>query len=330
MENEIFNEGKSFYELALIVFVAVSLTFIFIISISADWYVGHSLSDSNLLAYYQLNETSGTNVKDDKGTHDGTAYGTIPRTAGQLFDGSYDFDGSADIIWINDSADFDGNNKMSFSMWVYGDSLTVSDAILTKYNNTAGQNTWYIQTANGGGDELEFYVMSSLADNGNAVTTTNANLANAHWYHIAFVYDGTLAAANRAKIFVDGVQKTTAITGTIPTSMTSGTAPVLIGREPSLGRAWNGKIDEVRIYDDALTLTEVQALYSCRAPDGGHNWHIISNCTVTTQNVNNALSLNLTNAGNLTMKTGTNATMAARVITAGRHALHTGSNFTIT
>ena len=75
------------------------------------------------------------------------------------------------------------------------------------------------------------------------------------WYHIA----GTYQANNNIKIYVNGVlEKTTSI------GVTRGTNPNNFSIGQSLifpGRFFNGTIDEVKIYNRALSAEEIEAEY---------------------------------------------------------------------
>jgi len=75
-----------------------------------------------------------------------------------------------------------------------------------------------------------------------------------HWHHIAGVYDGRTAT-----LYIDGRRDVSAGTsGRIATNSFN----VWIGSNSQRSeRAWNGRIDDVRIHSHALTAEEVRALY---------------------------------------------------------------------
>ena len=96
---------------------------------------------------------------------------------------------------------------------------------------------------------------------GNYVDTTDAPLAS-NWQYVSVVYDGSLAAASRLAIYVDGVKSATTVTGgTIPTSLTSATANLEIGQWEGLTRNFGGNIASVSLYTRALTVAEVLQNY---------------------------------------------------------------------
>jgi len=79
------------------------------------------------------------------------------------------------------------------------------------------------------------------------------------WYYVTGVYD---AAARTLDIYVNGVLDNGVLTGTIPASQIDAPVNAYVGKRTSLyggGYCFNGIIENVRIYDQALNQAEVQA-----------------------------------------------------------------------
>ena len=84
-----------------------------------------------------------------------------------------------------------------------------------------------------------------LGTNGTAAVATNA------WAHLAATYDGTTL-----RLWVNGVNVSSrAVTGAIASS----TMPLRIGGNSVWGEFFAGRIDEVRVYNRALTAPEIAA-----------------------------------------------------------------------
>jgi hypothetical protein len=78
-----------------------------------------------------------------------------------------------------------------------------------------------------------------------------AQLPTNTWTHLAATYDGTAQ-----RLYVNGVQVSTrAQTGQVSTS----TSPLRLGGNASYGEYFQGRIDEVRLYNRALTAAQIQA-----------------------------------------------------------------------
>ena len=94
---------------------------------------------------------------------------------------------------------------------------------------------------------------------GNTVARYGATtLGTNTWYHVAGVYDAT----NRTmQVYVNGELDNGALVGTIPASQPSSTPNVNIGQRPGAPGNYNfaGVLDDVRIYNRALSLNEIKA-----------------------------------------------------------------------
>ena len=89
-----------------------------------------------------------------------------------------------------------------------------------------------------------------LVGGGNRTAEGPAALSANVWTHVAGTYDGATV-----RLFLNGVQgASTAISGPIAAS----TGPLRIGGNGLWGEFFQGSIDEVRIYNRALTAPEIQ------------------------------------------------------------------------
>ena len=261
--------------------------------LSTDNVVTTSLSLSELLAYYNFDETSGTVLTNQAGTAgssdslgtsvNGTNVGTATVNQTGKIDKTYDFDGSGtgasyDHIAIPNAlgTDLAGTNKLSYSLWFNTDEFSTSQGnawdLIGTYGSSGGADYrgltidyWYDGTFNIYPEYhtsiTRSYGKISLANLGATDTGT--------WYHLVVVYDGTATGdANRLKIYLNGVQKTfDSFQGadSVPATINFGGYPTWIGR-PSYSSTYqknfNGKIDEVTIWKRALTDDEVLGLYN--------------------------------------------------------------------
>jgi len=197
--------------------------------------------------------------------------GTLTNTGGDGPDfsseklGCIDFDGTDDYINCGNVTEIDGSSTMSYCMWAKLDAVTGSNTYIAKWKySSPRQGCFAIQTEDVGGDyELRVFVAINLTEGGgNIIDTADAPLTT-NWQHVSVVYDGSLAAASRVAIYVDGVKSATSATlGTIPTSLTSSSADLEIGRFEGLGRKFNGNIASVGFYTRALSAAEILDNYN--------------------------------------------------------------------
>jgi hypothetical protein len=154
------------------------------------------------------------------------------------------------------------NNGFSISFWFRTASIGVNYYIVG--SGTLGDGPF---TAMASGSNPRFRMRDSSSTL-YTLTTNNAPVSTNTWFHIAYVWDGTAAATDRMKIYVNGVQNTSvSITG--PTSLqTSGTnysTDSLIGAYrgdvSNPGPGGDIYIDEVGIFTRSLSDEDVKVIY---------------------------------------------------------------------
>lgn len=217
----------------------------------AEWVamgpVGGTPPTSGLLGYWKLDETSGATADDSAGTRDGAWTDganndvTEEAVAGQI-SGAFNFTGSKYVSISGESAAF-SINQYTASAWIYRTSDTGLVEMIID-NRDGASDGWNMTIA--ANDALRC-----------AYNTTNTNTFVAlpvnTWWHLACVSDGTSVAS-----YVNGVSLDTELAaGSIAetTNMAIGTR--------SWGPAFpfTGYIDDVRVYNRALSSKEIQALY---------------------------------------------------------------------
>lgn len=96
--------------------------------------------------------------------------------------------------------------------------------------------------------------MIRTVDGGNYIGADTRGITVGNWYHIACTYDGTSAS-----IYVDGeLQNSVSMSGLLRVS----TQHILIGANPTSPPSsfFNGSIDDIRIWNRALSASEIQDL----------------------------------------------------------------------
>jgi hypothetical protein len=89
-----------------------------------------------------------------------------------------------------------------------------------------------------------------------------ASLGVAQFFHFAAVFDGLETGnAQRAKIFLNGLQKSLAFIGTIPSVTGTYTEPMRLGTRVGLTSFSDGQVDDIIIFNTALTASEVREIY---------------------------------------------------------------------
>lgn len=153
-------------------------------------------------------------------------------------------------IQINNSSSLDITAAITLEAWVYP---TVVDwglhAIISKRNGYQTDSAYALFI-------LSNNVFVDLGDSRFAPSGSITWQAN-RWYHIVATYDP--ANSHEWKIYLNNVVE--AQTNGAPNSYVSTTSPLHIGAHVNDPNAFQGKIDEVAIYNRALTASEVAARY---------------------------------------------------------------------
>lgn len=212
------------------------------------------LKDS-LVGHWDLNVDASDRVQSNDGTLTGTTL-----VAGQ-FGNCRDFNGSSDFISISDSDDLSftdggGNDKpFSISLWLYSDSVASTRIPISKWASL--QREYNIQVQSGGTIHFSLEVLSAT---GSINTTVAAGAISAgEWYHVVATYDGSKSNTG-LKIYKNGILQTSTPGGTGSyTGMGNGTAGLIFGNRGG-SFFWDGKLDDVMIFDQELTQADVDKL----------------------------------------------------------------------
>lgn len=204
-----------------------------------------------LIAAYSFNEGSGTTVTDASGNgNTGTLVGATWTTAGK-YSNALSFNGSTAYVDLGNPASLQLTGSATWSAWINATANPADDGqIIAKSDNVSG---WQFKTSPDTG--LHTF---GVAVSGNSSSRTQRysliSRALNTWYHVAGVYNAT---AGTLDIYVNGVLNNGTILGTLPASQFNSTVNANIGRRTG-GFYFNGIIDEVRVYNRALTQSEIQ------------------------------------------------------------------------
>jgi hypothetical protein len=176
---------------------------------------------------------------------------------------SLTFDGTDDCCAIDGSA-INNLTAMTVSIWMRTASVSVDWATpISKWSS--GSSRFEIQQSGTGlnGPSALIAIVSNGSNSygytGSGVLSTNV------WYHVAMRFSGNESGnANRIQLYVAGVNQTLTFVGTIPTQTASNAASILAGIESVGTYPFNGQLDDIRIYNRALSPQEIALLASRR------------------------------------------------------------------
>jgi concanavalin A-like lectin/glucanase superfamily protein/galactose oxidase-like protein/Big-like domain-containing protein len=203
-------------------------------------------AQTGLVAAYGFNEGSGSAAADASGNGQTAAIAGSAWTAGK-FGGALSFDGTADWVTVDHTPLLSLTGGMTLEAWVKAASVTNWRCVILK--ERSGGLAYALYAGDTGGHAAAF--IRRAVDGGDTDATASAVLPLNSWVHVATTYDGATL-----RTFVGGQQvAATPIAGAIATS----TEPLRIGGNAIWGEYFSGAIDEVRVYNRALTAAEIQA-----------------------------------------------------------------------
>ncbi len=209
-----------------------------------------SAGNTGLVAAYGFNEGSGSTVADASGNgNTGTVANATWTTAGKYGD-ALSFNGTNSWVTVADSAALHLTTGMTLEAWVYPTAINGWECVLLKEDTS--DLTYALYGDNNGNDTGgPRRPVVSIKETGTTYWTPgSAQLALNTWAHLAATYDGSTL-----KMYVNGTLATSlAQSGSI--NVSSGV--LRIGGDSLWGEYFNGLIDEVRVYNRALTQAQIQ------------------------------------------------------------------------
>ena len=260
----------------LSVVLACSLVALAANSVRAD-YVSTVLSDGPI-GYWRLGESVDTDPTADAalpaqdldylpGTGDGSfTFGQTGAIVGDTntavaftpSSGSDATGGAASThpsVASTNSTDFGFASGQSFSIeyWVRvapGNASSVSGpGLVTKGYDSSQETPWYLSRYTGG--KVDFFVRSP-----DKFVTSLTNVTDDRWHHVVGVYD---AGGAELRLYVDGYQEAS-VGGVAANAYGTNGRPLSIANHANRGFA--GQMDEVAIYESALTSGQVFTHYA--------------------------------------------------------------------
>jgi len=210
--------------------------------------------DYGLVGYWHFDEGTGTSTYDASGIGNTGTLTNSPTwqvSANCKAGFCLSLNGTSNYINVGDRNDFTLSSGGSVSMWIYIPSVWVGSSypnIVSKGASagwdTNGWSLFAFSDARIGVGQRSGATVASI---------TFTNTLKDQWTHIVGTWNGS-----QIKIYQNGIIKgTTTQTFSLPTTSTS----LLIGKDPG-SQYFGGRIDEIRIYKRALSVTEILTMYN--------------------------------------------------------------------
>ncbi len=214
-------------------------------------------ADPSLVGWWKLDDGAGTVAADSSGRSvDGELSGDPEWMAQAIYGGGLMFDGTDDYIFI------DGGFQLAeytMTVWFRVDSAGQRD-ILSAY--AVGVQHGILLELQAAGT-LRFLHRYPLGTGGGVNVYSTGSYADGAWYHAAIV-----KSTDQIALYVDGEQIGTAADSSVfdPTD-SFGLAVGVLDNERGADRLFLGPMDDIRVYDRALSESEIRKAMAGLGPD---------------------------------------------------------------
>jgi len=216
------------------------------LGIMAGRWLDTDSSSDPLVAWYKLDDGSGTTAADSSSAYDndGTLVG-VPEWVSGHINGGLDFNGVSDYVDCSNDVSLDITDAVTLTAWV-----DTNDCNNGEHNPYVGKGDSSYAIKHHTSNSIQFFIYDGTWYTVNCLIDDSFN---DEWHHVAGTYDGM-----QLKLYVDGILS--GVTNHIG-SISTNTYNVNIGRNSeATDRFYEGLIDDVRIYDKALSQAEIVSI----------------------------------------------------------------------
>lgn len=209
--------------------------------------------DASTVMVQHLSETSGTHFDATANGNNGTAQGGIVQGAAGQIDGADDFPGTNSYIDCGNAASVQIAGPITVSAWIKVDSWVSQAGIVGKLIHAADREGFALRLHETNAGIFDFSIGQNWGAWNRAISTTP--MSSGQWYYVVGTYDGTTI-----RVYLNGTEEGTAgYSGGIVDSQSN----LLIGRKNvAYADAFDGMIDEARVYNSAKSAAWIKADYS--------------------------------------------------------------------
>ncbi len=245
-------ENKSFLKPFVVVLSVIML-------IAGVWMPGSMIFaeeiEQGLVAWWSFDNLSGSTVYDEKGSYNATvsAGNEVATAAGRVGSAAY-FDGSGKVLLAEHSGalNFTADESYTLSFWMKPDTLADVGVVTNWRQNSSSSGgtdrnfmgAWL--RANGA---LEYQKGADKSNKWYTTSSASGAVSAGNWYNVVLVQD---AAAGQCYMYINGSLAATA-DHTRPVGSDSTKGTIVMGSAISSAAAYKGLLDEVKLYNTALS-----------------------------------------------------------------------------
>jgi len=208
------------------------------------------------VAYWSFDPAfvSGSTLLDQSGNSNnatGFSIASVPGRVGQALQ----FNGSSSLVQVGSASQLDLQNSLTLVLWVKTSNSSRTEALLSKYSAAGIEYGYLLRTTPGGTVELLFGGGSIASGLRQVTDVTRINDGN--WHHLAAV----ITLGTDVAFYVDGTLSSTKAVASRAVGVVGSNFQMGLNPWNPYGIYFTGLMDEVRVYNRALSASEIVALF---------------------------------------------------------------------
>jgi len=223
-----------------------------------------------LVAYWAMRTDGGTTVYDETGSLNASATGGVVFAhANGVVGVGADFDGSDDRIIIGDANIIDTATALTVSAWVKCAASTSDDTVFSKFSSAGSINDGIalfrdnVGASSGRSNTWNFGVHDSTGSGSVSIEGATGAAVIGVWVHVCGTV--SIGATTDLRLYINGIEDANSPGSSVAIAcINTGSIAATIGDtfiSADTTRRFVGQLDEVRIYNRALTAAEITQLY---------------------------------------------------------------------
>ncbi len=229
-----------------------------------DYFQSTGVAASAPVGYWPFDEGSGGTTADVSGNgNTGTLVGgPVWVLPGQVGSAALSFNGSTQVVTLGASAILRPAGAVTAAAWIKASAAQLAFPMIVTDGDSTGLTGYNLYLSNPGGQGVADFIVKDSGGWGTCSAPGTTNLKDNLWHHVAGVYNGTAI-----QIYVDG---------TLQNTVTCGAGPINYGASPAgeiakkidagINDYFNGAIDDVRVYNTALSAAAIASLATGSSP----------------------------------------------------------------
>src|SRR6185503_1333269 len=218
--------------------------------------------DATLVGCWQMEENGGSILIDGSSfTNHASLIGSPVWTPGMVGTYSLSLNGTTQYASVPDDASLDLTNQITIAGWIKPGRVATQDLVKKAINGGTNGYELSLASSTSAFPQKVFFRINqgTSADTYRVNSTTLYPIDGNTWMHVAATFDGT-----NLKIYINGqLEGTTSAAGQ---TISTNSLALGLGAQSDGQRMYQGALDDVRIYNRALTLAEIQALTGLPTP----------------------------------------------------------------